>query len=185
MNDFRNFDPNSEDFFKSLFVRRLRAVAKSLFEGKNYGDYSPEDLLSDTLQVYCDEKWWERKDIRNVNAYAVSAMRHIFLKKLPELKKFHSGKEVDQDTLPSPDSLEKTRERLETKSIVKALKSYFPDDKQVRIYIELKYGQGLKRSEIANVMGVEPREVTDFERRLRYRIPDSVLLKLIGYRDGR
>lgn len=111
MDDFSNFDPNSEEFFKRLFVKRLRAVANSFFEGKNYGDYSPEDLVSDTLQACCDEKWWERKDIRNPNAYTVRAMRHIFSKKLPELKKFHSGKEVDPDMLDSPDSLKKTRER--------------------------------------------------------------------------
>lgn len=184
MDDFHNFDPNSDEFYTSV-VKRLRGVAKSLFEGKNYGDYSPEDLLSDTLDLCYEEKWWERKDIRNINTYAVGAMRHIFFKKLPELKRFHSGKEVDPDTLASNDSFKKTREGLEIKSIVKALKSYFPDDKQMRLYIELRFGQFMKRGEIAEGMGLEPRKVTDLDRKLHYRIPDSVLLKLIGYRDGK
>ena len=185
MDDFSNFDPNSVDFFKSLFARRLRSAANTLFEGKNYGDYSPEDLVSETLERCCEEKWWEREDIKNLNAYAVRAMRHIFFGRLADLKVFHSGKGVDEDTLGSTDSIEKTRYRLELRSIVKALKSYFPDDKLMRLYIELRFGQFMKRGEIAEEMGVEPRKVTDYYRKLRYRIPDSVLLKLIGYRDGR
>ena len=185
MDDFRNFDPNDKDFFKSLFVRRLRTVANNLFEGKKYGDYSPEDLVSEALERCCEEKWAERKDIKNLEAYAVRALRNIFSKKLLELKIFHSGKEVDPDTLDSPDSLNKTRERLEIKSIVKALKAYFPDDKQMRLYIELRFGQFMKRGEIAKAMGLEPRKVTDLDRKLHYRIPDPVLSKLIGYQDRR
>jgi hypothetical protein len=115
----------------------------------------------------------------------MKAMQSILLKKLPELKKYHSGKELDLDTVDSPHSLKKTRDRLETKSIVMALKSYFPDDNQMCLYIELKYGEGMKRGEIAREMGVEPRKVTDFDRKLRYRIPDSALLRLIGYWDGK
>jgi hypothetical protein len=58
MDDFRNFDPISEDFYTSVFVRRLGKFAEKLFEGKNYGDYSAEDLLSDTIELCWRKKWW-------------------------------------------------------------------------------------------------------------------------------
>jgi DNA-directed RNA polymerase specialized sigma24 family protein len=180
MSDSRNFDPTDPGFYKSQFAKRLRAVANELFEWKNYGDYSPDDLVSDTLRRCVEENWLERNDIRNPRAYTVGAMRHIFYHKLPELKRFVSGKEVDLATIDFPDRSDDARERLEIESIVKALQAYFPDDKRMRLFIRLKYGEGLKRRQIAEEMGIEPREVTDFDRRRKYRLPDSLILKLFG-----
>ena len=172
MNDSRNFDPTDPDFYNSQFGKRLRAVANELFEGKKYGDYSPDYLVSDTLERCYEEKWLEREDIRNPRAYTVASMRNIFYDKLPELKRFGSGKEVDLGSVDLADRSDETQQRLEIESIVKALQAYFPDDKRMRLFIQLKYGEGLKRRQIAEEMGVDPREVTDFDRRRKYRISD-------------
>ena len=183
MDDFSNFDPEDAEFYNSIFVRRLRAVAKSIFEGKNYGDYSPEDLLSDTLERFYVKQPWKRRELQQFKrmfGYMVRVMRNIYLSRLPE-HETDSIEVLSEERFASSEGVEKNQKALETKSIAKAMKSYFPGDKQMHTYIDLCYVCDLKRREIAEAMGLEPRDVTDLDRKLRYRIPDSVLLRFIGY----
>jgi DNA-directed RNA polymerase specialized sigma24 family protein len=90
---------------------------------------------------------------------------------------------LPEETWASSEDLDKNQKALENRSIAKAMKSYFSGDKQMHTYIDLCYVYDLKRREIAEAMGLEPRDVTNLDRKLRYRIPDSVLLRFIGYRN--
>lgn len=116
MDEFSNFDPEDDEFYASIFVRRLRAVAQSLFEGKKYGDYSPEDLLSDTLERFYVKRPWKRSELqpfKRMYGYTVQMMRNIHLKRVTKLIETDSLEVVPEDRWSSSEVVEKTQKALE------------------------------------------------------------------------
>ncbi len=183
MDDFTKFDPHNNEFFKSVFLKKLRATAKSLFEGKTYGDYSEEDLLNDTLEMFYKEEPWKRKDLqdhKNLGRYMARVMQHIHLKWLAKSRRTDSVEVVAEEKLGTNKIREQIQDLVERKSIARALKSYFPRDLVMHRLIDLEFVDNMTRAEIAEVMKLSPRKVTDLKRRLIYVVPEPVILRLVG-----
>lgn len=78
--------------------------------------------------------------------------------------------EQDDPLLASLSSTFEVIEAAEAAALVNRLQSFFNEDMAAQAYLRLWLIKGMKRDEIAHLLGLTNREVTDIRRRVLYKI---------------
>jgi DNA-directed RNA polymerase specialized sigma24 family protein len=106
--------------------------------------------------------------------YALRAMRNDFLDllKREEFKRASASASID-DAAVTSENLANSGNGLETaeaRSLVRSLDRFLGNDAMLKAYLEVRVVRGVdNRADIAHLLGVSAREVTDIQRRLIYK----------------
>jgi hypothetical protein len=174
------YDPQDEEFYKQFFLNRLRPIALILCQGNMD---RAMDLLQDTAKWFYDWKPWLHEGLStfdNSLRYTTVVMKRLFAKEAVEDPLANAVGLQEVIISESPRKLFRNQYLVERRSLgVKALR-LFKDDKQMQIFICLRFFSNMTRAEISDEMNLDPREITDLGRRFRYRIRREKGFKVLG-----
>lgn len=139
---------------------------------------SAVELTRTTTTKLMEEDRWRKvcKGEEDLYKYARKMMWHDFLDliKSPEYKRtiLTDSIDIEQDEslLASLSGAIEVMEAAESAALVRTLQSLFDQDMAAQAYLRLWLIEGMKREEIAHLLGLTKREVTDIRRRVIYKI---------------
>lgn len=149
---------------------------------------SPRDLVSDTImKLVVDGKWREVSDRRNLYLYARKLMWNDFLDlvKSSEYKKTVITDSIDAEQgeplLTNLSGADEVIEAGDVAALEKSLQPLLGRDRMVKAYLSLLLRKpAAKREDIAYLLGLTDRQVTDTRRRLFYKIKPFLSAKMFA-----
>jgi DNA-directed RNA polymerase specialized sigma24 family protein len=170
------------ELLERVFTKRLRAYAEKLFAGKTYGGLGPEDLVQSTYTRVVNEAEWRGQTERSLIGRLCTTMLHDFF----DLKRKY-GPDRHTDLLEAMDikrsgkRIEKAQTDAERESYTRLLKSLFPGDTEMHMYIDL-WLKDYTAPEMAEEMGLEEHQVINLRNRFLEKIKSRVKKEMIsGY----
>jgi DNA-directed RNA polymerase specialized sigma24 family protein len=179
IDDAATYDPLSGEFYKQFFMERLRPIAEILCGDPDRA----KDLVQDTSKWFYHWRPWLREGLATYGAslrYTTTVMKNIHASQSVEDPLAKAVELEGIISLDPPPKVARIQRLVEWRNLVIKVLRLFKDDKQMQTFICLKFLANMSRAEIAAEMNLDPREVTDLERRFEYRIKQQKGFKILG-----
>jgi|SRR5215831_1630535 len=170
-------------FLESVFGKRLRAFANSLFEGRIFGGVGPKDLVQHAFaDVVKNEEEWKGRTEKTLFARLCAEVRNDFidLTRKHGVTRYAELAEADTSSRGMND-VRRVLSEVDLASYARFVKQRIPNDKGQHEYIDL-WLAGYTVAEAAEMMGVDENKVKKMRVQIRAALRSVITAEMIrGY----